>query len=70
MPTLPQAEPTMSGTLGTISCPLIGSLKTTPKAELYHRKTDPYELNNLIDEHPEIGKDMELELRRFVELLY
>ena len=60
----------MPGTLGAISCTLVGSLETPPKAELYNRKTDLYELNNLADEHPEISKDLELQLRRFVERLY
>ena len=51
-------------------CTLVDSLETRPTAELYHRKADRYELNNLVDEHPKIGKDMEFELCRFVEPLY
>ena len=37
--------------------------------ELYHRVTDPGELNNVIGEYPDIATGLELELRRFVDLL-
>ncbi len=70
LPTLPRIEQTMPGTLGAISCTLVGSLETPPKAELYNRKTDLYELKNLVDVCPRISKDLELQLRRFVEQLY
>lgn len=70
LPTLPKVERTMPGTLGAISCTLVGSLETPPQPELYNREADLYELNNLADEHPDLAKDLELELRRFVERLY
>jgi hypothetical protein len=60
----------MPGTLGAISCTLVGSLETPQKPELYNRKADLYELNNLVNEHPDIAQELELELRRFVERLY
>ena len=37
--------------------------------ELYHRVTDPGELSNVIGEYPDIAMGLELELRRFVDLL-
>ncbi|MBD3181539.1 sulfatase-like hydrolase/transferase [Candidatus Poribacteria bacterium] len=37
--------------------------------ELYDRKTDPQELNNVINKYPRIATGLELELRRFVDTL-
>ena len=35
--------------------------------ELYDRRKDPMELNNVIDDYPDIAMGLELELRRFVQ---
>jgi len=37
--------------------------------ELYYKDNDPLEQNNIINEHPEIASGLELELRRFVDML-
>jgi arylsulfatase A-like enzyme len=37
--------------------------------ELYHRHEDPGEQNNVINEHLDIALGLELELRRFVDVL-
>ncbi len=37
--------------------------------ELYYRINDPQEQNNVINENPEIASALELELRRFVDML-
>ena len=37
--------------------------------ELYQRQTDPQEQNNVIREYPDAAMGLELELRRFVDIL-
>jgi arylsulfatase A-like enzyme len=36
------------------------------KPELFHRPTDPYDQQNVIEQHPEVAAALELELRRWV----
>ena len=44
---------------------LDGHERTAP--ELYHRPDDPYDQQNVLAEHPAVGDDLELELRRYVQ---
>ncbi|MFC1735793.1 sulfatase [Candidatus Hydrogenedentota bacterium] len=46
-----------------------GSIVETRDPELYRRDADLTELNNVIDEYPEVAKDMEIQMRRFEEKL-
>ncbi len=69
LPKTPQVQKSMPGTLGAISCTLVGTLETPQKPELYDLRKDPHELNNIIDKTPEIADEMELTLRRFVAML-
>ena len=39
------------------------------KAELYNRKTDLAEQHNIIDQYPDVAREMEVTLRRFVDTL-
>lgn len=44
-----------------------GSLAETPSTdELYDRKKDPYQLNNLVDQEPDIAKDLYKRLRDYM----
>jgi arylsulfatase A-like enzyme len=69
LPDTPQVKKTMPGTLGAISCTLVGTLETPKKPELYDIRKDPYELNSIVDKEPEIAEELELKLRRFVSVL-
>lgn len=69
LPHTPQVEKAMPGTLGAVSCTLVGTLETPQKPELYDIRKDPYELKNIIEKEPEIADEMELRMRRFVGML-
>jgi len=69
LPEIPAVKQAMPGTLGAISCTLVGTLETPESPELYHIASDPYEQSNLIDKEPARAARMELELRRFVSSL-
>ena len=34
--------------------------------ELYDRRKDPFQLKNVLDKHPEVGKEMLLRLKEFM----
>jgi arylsulfatase A-like enzyme len=69
LPATPQVKQAMPGTLGAISCTLVGTLETPQTPELYDIRKDPDELNNILAKEPEIAEEMELKLRRFVAML-
>ena len=62
---LPQRPKRMDETPWTLG----GTLEMPKRPELYHRKTDPYELRNVIDDHPEEAERLELALRRLAASL-
>ena len=44
-----------------------GSVADVPERdELYDRKTDPFQLNNIMDKHPEKAKELFQQLREFM----
>ena len=55
--------------LGAIQCVRGGTLETPGRPELYNRTQDPYELNNLVEDRPNVANRIELKLRRFIESL-
>jgi len=62
LPTRPKRMDQTPWTLG-------GTLETPKSPELYHRGSDPYELKNVLEEHPDEAMRLELTLRRFVSTL-
>lgn len=55
--------------LGAIKCVRGGNLKSPGEPELYDRNEDPNEENNVIRDHPEVARKMELRLRKFMDRL-
>lgn len=44
-----------------------GSMAETPKQhELYHRKTDPFQLKNVVAKHPRVAEELREKLRVFM----
>jgi len=62
---LPESHAPKEGAPWTLG----GTFKTPRKPELYNRKIDPMEQNDVIDEYPDVADELELELRRFVATL-
>lgn len=55
--------------LGAIQCIRGGTLDTPGAPELYNRDRDRAELNNVIDDYPDVANELELKLRRFMDRL-